>query len=341
MRRKYLTLAWFLVIWVCSPGQDRGHPTIHPGQVWLDTRGHPINAHGGGILFYRGTYYWFGEIKQGKTWRVAGISSWEDYRVDASGVSCYASEDLVQWRYLGVALRPDMTDSLSDLHFSKVVERPKVIYNSKTGQFVMWMHIDHQDYRYARAGVAVSDRPEGPYRYLGSTRPNGQESRDITLFQDLDSKAYLIYASEDNRTMQICLLSADYLRPTSTYKRILVDAHREAPAMFSYQGKYYLTTSLCTGWDPNAAMIARSDSGPLGEWIQGANPCTGPGSATTYQAQSNFVLPIQGQAGRFIFMADRWNKTNLEDSRYVWLPLSLEEGTPTIRWTPSWSPSQP
>jgi hypothetical protein len=72
----------------------------------------------------------------------------------------------------------------------------------------MWMHIDKEDYSYARAGVAVS-KPAGPYEYLGSTRPNGQMSRDITLFKDDDGKAYLVYASEDNNTMQICLLTDD------------------------------------------------------------------------------------------------------------------------------------
>ena len=34
---------------------------IIPGQVWNDTDGNPINAHGGGILYHEGTYYWYGE----------------------------------------------------------------------------------------------------------------------------------------------------------------------------------------------------------------------------------------------------------------------------------------
>ncbi|KAA3689690.1 glycosyl hydrolase family 43, partial [Bacteroides salyersiae] len=25
---------------------------------WLDTSGNPINAHGGGVLYHEGTYYW-------------------------------------------------------------------------------------------------------------------------------------------------------------------------------------------------------------------------------------------------------------------------------------------
>ena len=30
-----------------------------PGEVWKDTDGNPINAHGGGLLYHDGTYYWY------------------------------------------------------------------------------------------------------------------------------------------------------------------------------------------------------------------------------------------------------------------------------------------
>lgn len=312
---------------------------IQQGAIWKDVAGNPINAHGGGILYYNNTYYWFGEIKKGKTWRVPGVTSWEDYRVDASGISCYSSKDLLHWKYEGVALAPDMNDSNSDIHYTKVIERPKVIYNDHTKKFVMWIHIDKDDYSYAHAGVAISDKPGGPYRYLGSNQPNGQMSRDMTLYKDDDGKAYHIYASESNMTMHICLLSDDYLKPTTTYKRILVNANREAPAMFKYNGKYYLITSLCTGWDPNKALYAEADH-PLGEWKQLDNPCTGPNADKTYNAQSTYVLPVEGKSNQFIFMADKWNKSDLENSRYIWLPLRVEGNKPVIEWKNEWTPGQ-
>src|SRR6476659_8533343 len=112
------------------------------GEIWYDADGHPINAHGGGILYDKGIYYWFGEIKKGKTVRVEEDTAWENYRVDAGGVSCYSSNDLVHWKYEGVALAPITNDSASDLYPGRVIERPKVIYNDKTKQYVMWMHID-------------------------------------------------------------------------------------------------------------------------------------------------------------------------------------------------------
>ena len=36
---------------------------IKPGEIWPDNNGVHINAHGGGMLFYEGKYYWFGEHK--------------------------------------------------------------------------------------------------------------------------------------------------------------------------------------------------------------------------------------------------------------------------------------
>ncbi|HVM88181.1 MAG TPA: glycoside hydrolase family 43 protein [Puia sp.] len=291
---------------------------------WNDDKGNFINAHGAGILFYKGTYYLFGEIKKGKTRLVPG-QHWEDYRVDAGGVSCYSSKDLVHWKYESIALPPNKTDTSSDIHISRVIERPKVVYNEHSRKFVMWMHIDKEDYSYARLGVAVSDQPTGPYQFLQSLRPNGQESRDMTVFKDDNGDAYLIYASENNNTMQVCQLSDDYLSPKKNYIRILKDQHREAPAVFKSCGKYYLITSLCSGWDPNPARYAVADS-MMGDWVQQGNPCAGEDSATTFCSQSTYVLPLANKKDTFIFMADRWNKTDLQTSGYLWLPMHVKNG---------------
>ena len=323
----------FLMTWI-SCNNESADRKIVPGELWYDTDGNPINAHSAGILFHDGKYYWFGEYKKGKTWLVQNLS-WESYRVNAGGVSCYSSLNLTEWKFEGIALAPNTADSANDLHISKVLERPKVIYNDSTGKFVMWLHVDSEDYTYSRAGVAVSDNPAGPYTFIGSMRPNGQMSRDMTLFKDDDGKAYHIFSSENNAVMHISLLTADYLSPSGIEKRIFIDKSREAPAMFKHNSKYYLITSGCTGWSPNEAMLASADT-VLGEWKELYNPCRGPKSDSTFLSQGTFVVPLPGQPDRFIFMADRWNKTDLEDSRYVWLPLEFENDSVTIWWESSW-----
>jgi hypothetical protein len=46
-------------------------PFYYPGNVWLDTDGKPIQAHGGGVLYDKRTktYFWYGENKDGKTYK--------------------------------------------------------------------------------------------------------------------------------------------------------------------------------------------------------------------------------------------------------------------------------
>jgi len=326
---------YFLMILLGTSLHTLGQLKIPPmpnKKIWKDTKGNPINAHGGGLLLHKGTYYWFGEIKQGNTWLVPG-QQWEDYRVPAGGISCYSSKDLIKWKFEGKALATLKGQPNHDLDTSKVVERPKVIYNQKTKKFVMWMHVDANDYSYAQTGVAISDKPQGPYKFLGSIKPNGQESRDMTLYKDDDNRAYLIYSSESNKTMQVCLLNDDYLSPTTNYKRITSAQNREAPAVFKYNKKYYLITSDCTGWSPNQSTYAIADS-LLGDWKQMGNPCLGNGAKNTFGAQSTYIIPIHGHLDTFLFLADVWNKKNLQDSRYIWLPIKMKENKPLIKWIP-------
>jgi beta-galactosidase len=308
--------------------------SFKPGQVWTDTEGNPINAHSAGMLYDSGTYYWFGEIKSGKTWLVE-YTGWECYRVNAGGVSCYSSKDLVHWKNEGVALTPELEDSTSDIHTGKVIERPKVVYNEKTKKYVMWMHIDTEDYKYARAGVATSDKPQGPYTYHGSIKPNGQMSRDQTLFKDTDGKAYQICSSENNETMYINELTNDYLKPSGVYKRIFIGLSREAPAMVKHNGKYFILSSGCTGWDPNPAAYGVSES-IMGDYTIVENPCRGKDADKTFYAQSTFILPVQGKENTYIALFDRWNKLDLPDSRYVWLPMHFEGDRMVIEWKDEW-----
>lgn len=46
----------------------------------------------------------------------------------------------------------------------------------------------------------------------------------------------------------------------------------------------------------------------------------------TIYAQITFALPVQGSENKIILMFDRWNKENLGDSRYVWLPVTFKGG---------------
>ncbi|KAK1317350.1 hypothetical protein QJS10_CPA05g01208 [Acorus calamus] len=268
------------------------------------------------------TYYWYGENKDGPTYRAHNRGA---ARVDIIGVSCYSSKDLWTWKNEGIVLPGEEVNTTHDLYKLNVLERPKVIQNDETKQYVMWMHIDDVNYTKASVGVAVSDSPTGPFEYLYRKHPHGFDSRDMTIFKDDDGKAYLIYSSEDNSELHISPLTEDYLDVSQTMRRILIGRHREAPALFKDQGTYYMITSGCTGWAPNRALAHAAES-IMGPWETMGNPCVGGNKVfrmTTFFSQSTFVVPLPGFPGSFMFMADRWNPAELRDSRYVWLPLMV------------------
>lgn len=361
-----------LSLTACAQSQT----AIRPGELWLDTDGTHINAHGGGILLHEGTYYWYGEHKS-------------DTNGDSSayvGIRVYSSTDLVNWTNEGVAL-PVSEDPGSDIARGSVMERPKVLYNESSGKFVMWLHLELKGHRYnaARTACAISDTPTGPFEYLYSTRPNaanfpinidedlraaiiardktllerpagetkaqisdrlfardfygGQMARDMTLFLDDDGTAYHIFAAEENFTLHIAELDDTFTKHSGKYLRFIPGGHREAPAIFKRDGKYHMITSGCTGWKPNPAQHHVADS-IWGPWTTTGNPCTGPRSNITFDSQSTFVLPVEGDNGEtdYIFMADRWRPKNPIDARYIWLPIDFESGTPVLRNTDEWSP---
>jgi hypothetical protein len=291
--------------------------SFRPGDLWFDNNGVHVNAHGGGMLFRDGVYYWFGEHK------IAG----EAGNAAHVGVHVYSSQDLYNWHDEGIALAVS-DDPASAILRGCVLERPKVIFNSRTGKFVMWFHLERKGEGYASSlsGVAIADRVAGPYRFHGALRPNagvwplnvtdsdqqplskseladlegkelsggprpwypkrqlfrrdfliGQMARDMTLFVDDDGSAYHIYASEANGTLHISRLTDDFLSPAGEYIRVCPGRFNEAPAMLKFRGRYFLFASDCTGWSPNPARLLAADS-IFGVWEELGNPCIGTGA---------------------------------------------------------------
>jgi hypothetical protein len=288
--------------------------TVVPGTMWTDTAGNRLQAHGVGIFTVGATYYMVGEDKS------AGSTF--------TAVACYSSTDLVHWTRQVNALS---RQSSGDLAAGRIVERPKVLHNSTTGKYVMWVHIDSTSYTDQRAGVAISDTPCGPYTYLGSTRPLGHPSRDLGLFKDDDGTAYMIH-EDPAAGMRIERLAADYTTAQST---VATFPSLESPAMAKVNGRYFLLTSHLTGWatNDNVVATATSLSGPWSDWVNVA-----PAGTRTYDSQSSFLLPITGSAGtNYLYLGDRWNSGDLYSSLPVWLPITLTStGTAVLSWYPSW-----
>ncbi len=303
---------------------DAAPQTIRPGERWLDDRGRHIQAHGGGIIKLGDTYYWFGEDRS------------QDNDPGKRCVACYASSDLAHWTFRNQVLQLADPENFGP---KWILERPKVFFNERTKQFVMYMHIDgplpgvEGGYALACVGVAVCDTVDGDYRYLKSFRPLGQESRDIGQFIDDDGSAYLIFESRPTKGFFIAKLSDDYL---DVEKEIcLVKAPLEGGAIVHYKGLYYVVGSALTGWAPNPNKYATATSlaGPWSEFRDIAPPET-----KTYGSQSTNLVKVVGtKTTSVLFLGDQWRPKSHWDGRYLWMPLEIGDGRMWLPEPREWS----
>jgi hypothetical protein len=293
---------------------------ITPGRVWLDDRGQHIQAHGGGVVKQGDTWYWFGEDRS------------RENAPQKRYVSCYSSPDLATWTFRKQVL---VLDDPEGFGADWILERPKVFPCSKTGRFVMYMHIDGwadgASYNIARVGVAVCDTIDGDYQYLRSFRPLGMESRDIGQFIDDDGSSYLIFESRPTNGFVIAALSDDYLDVARQV--CLIQAPLEGGAIVRYEGLYYAIGSALTGWWPNANKYATAErlEGPWSEFRDFAPPHT-----QTYLSQSTNLIKVTGaSATTVIYAGDSWRPDEPWDSRYLWMPVEIGEGK---MWLPDPAP---
>jgi len=290
--------------------------TIKNGGFWNDTGGKRIEAHGAGLIKVGDTWYWIGEDKSGNSGTFRGVNA-------------YASKDLSSWEFKNAIITRSTSSELAAS--GRIIERPKVIHNDTTNQYVMWLHWDGNSYADAEAGVFTSATVDGNYTLRSHFRPNSNMSRDDTLFKDDDGKAYFVSAANENADLMLYELADDYLTIKRQVMR-LSTAKREAPAMFKQGGRYYIITSAATGWDPNQAQYfsAASIEGP---WTS----LTNLGNSTTYDTQSAYVIPVQGsQATTYIYAGDRWQDPDLVGSKYIWLPLKISGTSLSLDYYAEW-----
>lgn len=307
---KILKLAVVLIMLIQSISAiaQKGFKEIKPGEIWPDDKNEHIQAHGGGIIKQGNTYYWFGEDRR------------KSNLVNTRYVGCYSSKDLVNWKFRGQVFKASTLEGIRE--GTLILERPKVFYNEKSRKYVMYMHLDSTKYKFARVGVAVSDKVDGEYKFVKSFRPLGLESRDIGQFMDDDGSAYLVFESRPSKGFYIAKLSDDYM---DVEKQVaFISAPLEGGAIVHYGDLYYAIGSALTSWNPNPNKYATATSlaGPWSEFKDIAPPET-----NTYSSQSTMMIKVAGTKGTtVVFMADQWKPKTQWESRYLWMPLEIGNG---------------
>ncbi|RHS80956.1 hypothetical protein DW928_05275 [Firmicutes bacterium AM43-11BH] len=285
--------------------------SIKPGQVWLDTEGKRIQAHGGSVICVEDTFYWYGENKenttgQDKTWH------W--------GVRCYSSKDLYNWKDEGIIIPPNLEDETSPLHPTSMMDRPHIVYNKMTQKYVAWLKIMNEPPCFT---VLTADHILGPYKLKNArVNPCGMAVGDFDIaVEPVDNKAYLI-SERPHITLYVADLNDEYTDVTGNYSEHFPHTAppetREAPAHFVRKGMHYLITSGTTGYHPNPSEIAVSKlwHGPYE--ILG-NPHVGDTSKTSFNCQISSVFKHPMKKDLYIAIGDRWRPEipELEGEKFI------------------------
>jgi hypothetical protein len=337
--------------------------SIRPGQIWLDTTGERIHAHGGSVIFIDGVYYWYGENKE-YTDPAKHIWHW--------GVRCYTSTDLYNWEDKGLIINPEPDKPESSLHPSVCMDRPHIIYNKSSKKYVCWLKIMNRDETQTET-ILTADHILGPYtKVKEGLKPLGMSAGDFDLVVAPDGKAY--YYFERVHTETICAdLTGDYTDVTGYYSTHFPLKQppfvREATAHFIRKGVHYLVTSGTTGYLPNPSEVAIADSWH-GPFKVIGNPHPEDTSHTSYHSQISSVFKVPGKKDLYIACADRWlpqemhlkyeeyaslfekrfnpDTRNLEVdwsgipventaiADYVWLPFRFDGEMAYLDWNDEW-----
>jgi len=349
--------------------------SIIPGNIWLDTEGKCIQAHGGSVFYKDDLYYWYGENKE-KTLKGKSVWHW--------GVRCYVSKDLYNWEDKGLIIPPNLADPTSPLYPATVMDRPHILYNEATRKYICWLKIMESNGRRQSMTVLTADDFFGSYTLIKKGyRPLGMDAGDFDLEIDpVSKKGYFFF--EKVHTELICAeLTDDYTSVTGTFSKHFPHPRppsvREAPVHFMYRGKHYIFTSGTTGYFPNPSQIAIADDWH-GPYTVLGDPHPTDRSGTSFGSQISDVLKIPGKKDLYIAIADRWlpnfpqkrfmsrmvaglfdvlfrmvpsdasenpskessNKNsrmpnfNTAFANYVWLPIRFKDEMPIIVWKDEW-----
>lgn len=207
-----------------------------------------------------------GAVFEGKYWIYPTYSAPYDQQVF---LDAFSSPDLIKW-----TKHPRILDTAAVKWARRAVWAPAIVQKEDKYYLFFGANDIQKNGERGGIGVAVSNRPEGPFRdYLG--RPlidsfhNGAQPIDQFVFRDGDGQYYMIYGGW--RHCNLVKLRPDFtgLQPFAdgtVYKEITPRGYVEGPFMFVRNGKYYFMWSEggWTGPDYSVAYaIASSPMGPF------------------------------------------------------------------------------
>eukprot|EP00981_Chlorochromonas_danica_P011120 scaffold3756_cov180-Ochromonas_danica.AAC.12 len=147
------------------------------------------------------------------------------------GVAACSSQDLSDWRFEGIVFHyvnlSDMVYGYDNSTF--YIERPKVLFNSLTNEYVMWAAMDRTQRDLAMNMIASSPFEDGPFLFRRSFYPDGNKTRDQVIYMgdgDLPQLARTYYQT------------VEYILPQAIMQPIWESA-KSRTGLINYRSNYH------------------------------------------------------------------------------------------------------
>ncbi|KQM18504.1 glycosyl hydrolase 43 family protein [Sphingomonas sp. Leaf24] len=187
----------------------------------------------------------------------------------ADRFGAFSTRDLKNWRPRGELIRRDqigwITDDGAPEHF---LWAPGVA--TRNGKYYLYFSVGPQNPTPSRIGVAVADRPEGPYRDSGRplvTGGKGFEAIDPMVFNDRRSgKSYLYAGGSAGAKLRVWELKPDMVTIAREMPVANPPQFTEGAFLHERGGTYYLSYSHGRFNGPDYSVHYATAPSPVGPW---------------------------------------------------------------------------
>ena len=319
----------------------QANDVINNDTFWKTTTGSYIYSQGGGIFRFPDAqgvehYYWYGaKYQEAVDYCPKALAGSKSNITNFLGVTCYVSDDLVNWKYVRDVLTP------SAAGWAYWVGRMGVAYIAEAKKYALLTQFnDH-------VLVATCSTPTGNYarhNEIDMTSMIGTPNTgDMTVFTDPDTgKSYLCYSYGKGRSK----IYLSEIGVCSDGKIGLKDCHqiykgsgREGDCMFKYKNKYYVCASDLYGWNASNVYYLEATS-IYGPYTPTNSMQKMPGADADYGhvTQTGFFYTVRGSKQEtVIYCGDRWAGFAGNGKGFnQWCPISFVDGKPYFNALSQW-----
>lgn len=204
----------------------------------------------------------------------------------STSFTCWSSADMVKWKNEGIIL--DLPRDLTWAHDRAWA--PAIA--AKNGKYYFYYSAN------VNIGVAVSDKPSGPFKdplskpLIAKGTRKGQMI-DPMAFTDDDGSTYLYFGQGQCNVVKLNpdMISCD----TATIRSFKPPGYNEGPFMIKRKGIYYLMWSEYDTRDPRYSIAYATSSSPLGPFVKAEGRTVLKGYGLIKGAGHHSVVQVPGK----------------------------------------------